>query len=119
MKKPVVRWTCGRVCRNSGRLGWRNSGHSADRLDCEPGVDDVLRLVAVDRADGVDDRPARADPLRRGAQQLELEPGQRRERQRRSGREARTPSPEQGASTSARSKPVRSAGSARPSAWTT
>ena len=41
------------------------------------------------------------------------------ERQRRSGRAARTPSPEQGASTSARSKPVSSAGSARPSAQTT
>ena len=24
MKKPLVRWTCGSVCRNSGRLGWRN-----------------------------------------------------------------------------------------------
>ena len=41
------------------------------------------------------------------------------ERQRRSGRAARTPSPEQGASTSARSNPVSSSGSARPSAQTT
>ena len=40
-------------------------------------------------------------------------------RQRRSGRAASTPRPEHGASTSARSKPARSAGSARPSAWTT
>ena len=41
------------------------------------------------------------------------------ERQRRSGREASTPSPEHGASTRARSKPVSSGGSARPSARTT
>ena len=41
------------------------------------------------------------------------------ERQRRSGRAASTPSPEHGASTSARSKPVSSGGSSRPSAQTT
>ena len=40
-------------------------------------------------------------------------------RQRRSGRELRTPSPEHGASTSARSKPPRSSGSSRASAFTT
>ena len=40
-------------------------------------------------------------------------------RQRRSGREASTPSPEHGASTSARSKPSRSGGRSRPSARTT
>ena len=40
-------------------------------------------------------------------------------RQRRSGRELRTPSPEHGASTSARSKPPRPSGSSRASAFTT
>ena len=79
-KKPAVPWTCGSVCRNSGRRGWRNCGHSSARrrVDLEPGrVDDGLRLVGVDRADRVDDRPARPHALGRGAQQLELELGQR------------------------------------------
>src|SRR5262249_4184038 len=26
MKNPDVRWTCGSVSRNSGRLGWRKAG---------------------------------------------------------------------------------------------
>ena len=29
MKKPLVRWTCGSVSKNSGRLGCRNCGHSS------------------------------------------------------------------------------------------
>ena len=29
MKKPLVPWTCGSVCRNSGRRGCRNCGHSS------------------------------------------------------------------------------------------
>ena len=28
-KKPAVPWTCGSVCRNSGRCGWRNPDHSS------------------------------------------------------------------------------------------
>ena len=79
-KKPAVPWTCGSVCRNSGRRAWRNRGHSSAsvRIDLEPGsVDDLLRLVGVDRADRVDDRAARADPLGCGTQELELELRQR------------------------------------------
>ena len=30
-KNPDVPWTCGSVSRNSGRRGWRNSGHAAPR----------------------------------------------------------------------------------------
>ena len=50
----------------------------AERLDLEPGgVDDGLVLVGVQRADRVDDRAARLRALGRGAQQLELQLGQR------------------------------------------
>ena len=72
------------------------------------GVHDVLVLGRVDRADRVRRpcrRAARARP-RRASSELAGAPGAARPRQRRSGREARTPSPEQGASTSTRSKPV-------------
>src|SRR5471032_1678168 len=49
-----------------------------ERVDLEArGVDDGLILVGVQRADRVDDRPARLHPLRRRAQELELELGQR------------------------------------------
>src|SRR4051812_43593143 len=53
-------------------------GPLLDRLDLEAGgVDDGFVLVRVDRAYGVDDRAARADALGRGAQELELQLGQR------------------------------------------
>ena len=49
-----------------------------ERLDLEPGgIDDGLVLVGVQRADRVDDRPARLRPLGRGPQQLELQLRQR------------------------------------------
>ena len=57
--------------------------------------------------------------LRRHTQQRRLELGQGLARQRRSGRRARTPRPEHGASTSTRSKPARSSGSASASPLTT
>src|SRR5207253_5218497 len=41
------------------------------------GVDDRLVLARVERADGVDDRPARPDALRGGPEQAELELRQR------------------------------------------
>ena len=51
---------------------------SERRIDFEAGcVDDLLRLVGVDRADRVDDRAARAHALRGGAEELELELGER------------------------------------------
>ena len=40
-------------------------------------VDDRLGLVRVDRADRVDDGPSRPDTLSRGAEELELELGER------------------------------------------
>ena len=92
----------------------------AERQHLEPrGVDDRLVLVRVHRADRVDDRAAGPHALGRRAQQLELQlraaaaPAT-------AGRAARasTPSPEQGASTSARSKPSLG-GSSRASATTT
>ena len=78
MKKPLVPWTCGSVCRNSGRVRMAELRPLLDRLDREPGgVDHRLGLVGVDRADGVDDRAAGPHALGGGAQQLELELGQR------------------------------------------
>ena len=50
----------------------------AERLRFEPeGVDDRFVLVCVERADGVEDRAARARALGGGAQQPELQLGQR------------------------------------------
>ena len=65
--------------RNSGRFGWRKAGHSAPRSSTSrPGrVDDRLVLVGVQRADRVDDRPARPHALGGRAQQRELELRQR------------------------------------------
>ena len=78
MKKPLVRWTCGSVCRNSGRRRVAELRPLLDRLDLEAGrVDDGLGLVRVDRADRVDDRAARPHALGGRPQQLELELGQR------------------------------------------
>ena len=78
MKKPLVRWTCGSVSRNSGRRRMPELRPALDRLDLEPRrVDDGLGLVRVERADGVDDRAAGADALGRRPQQLELELRQR------------------------------------------
>ena len=90
-------------------------------VDLEPRrVDDLLGLLGVDRAHRVDDRPSLTHALRGCAKQLELELGERRSaRQRRSGRWLSTPRPEQGASTSARSKRSSSGGRRRPSATTT
>src|SRR5439155_12976253 len=52
---------------------------AAQRLDLETaGFDHRLVLVGVHRANGIDDRPAGPDPARSGAEQLELELGQRR-----------------------------------------
>ena len=78
-KKPEVPCRCGSVSRNSGRVGWLNAGHSAlEVLDLEPGgVDHRLALVGVQRADGVDDRAARLHALGRGAEERELQVGQR------------------------------------------
>ena len=79
MKKPLVRSRSGRVSRNSGRDGCAYCGHSSPSgSTLEPrGVDDRLVLVGVQRADRVDDRAARLRALGRGAQQLELQLGQR------------------------------------------
>ena len=50
----------------------------AERLWLEPRrLDHGLVLVGVERADGINDRPARSDALGRGAHQVELEFGQR------------------------------------------
>ena len=80
MKKPLVPWTCGSVSRNSGRA--RMAELAATRRRARVGLeaarlDDGLVLVGVDRADRVDDRPAGPDALGRGAQQRELQLGQR------------------------------------------
>ena len=78
MKKPLVPWTCGNVCRNSGRLGCRNCAQpSIGSISETGGVDDGLRLVGVDRADRVDDRAAGPDAVGRRPQELELQLGQR------------------------------------------
>ncbi len=75
-KKPAVPWTCGSVCRNSGRprVSELRPLVGEARVDLEPGrVDDGLRLVGVDRAHRVDDRPAGSHALGRCAEELELE----------------------------------------------
>ena len=120
MKKPLVPWTCGSVCRNSGRLGCRNCAQPSIGSTARPDASTTrLGLVCVDRADRVDDRAAGPHALGGRRSSSSWSSGSGCERQRRSGRAARTPSPEHGASTSARSKPVSSGGSERPSAWTT
>ena len=120
MKNPDVPCRCGVVSRNSGPLRVRELRPLlAERLRLEPdGVDDRLVLVGVQRADRVDDRAARPRALGGGAQELELElraAAARASAGRAGG--ARTPRPEHGASTSARSKPLSS--SSRTSALTT
>ena len=78
MKKPLVPWTCGSVCRNSGRLGCRNCAQPSIGSTARPDASTTpLCLVCVDRADRVDDRAP--GPHARGGrlQQLELELGQR------------------------------------------
>src|ERR1039458_1830430 len=65
MKNPLVPWTWRNVSRNWGKRGWAYRGHRTPR--------DRLVLVGIDRADGVDDRPAGLHPRRRGAQERELE----------------------------------------------
>ena len=109
-KKPLVPWRCGRVWRNSGRRAVPELRPlvpecrvDRDRAVGDDGVDDVLAFRRIDRARRVHDRPTRPCPLNRSPKELVLELGQGLARQRRSGRAARTPSPEHGASTSARS----------------
>ena len=80
MKNPAVPWTCGSVCRNSGRrrVPELRPLVGEARVDLEPrSVDDRLRLVCVDRADRVHDRASRSNALCRCLQQLELELGER------------------------------------------
>ena len=79
-KKPAVPCTCGSVCRNSGRRGVAELWplFRERRIDLEPGgVDDRFGLVRVDRADGVDDRPAGTHALRSCSKELELQVGER------------------------------------------
>ena len=90
----------------------------AARAASPDGVDDRLVLVGVQRADRVDDRPARRAFARRRPRAARAGArGAGVPRQRRSGRRPSTPSPEQGASTSARSNPL--SASSRTSALTT
>ena len=79
MKKPLVPWTWGSVSRNSGRRGCAYCGHSSvSGSDFEPArIHDPLVLVGVDRADRVDDRAAGRNALGGGAEQRELQLGQR------------------------------------------
>ena len=79
MKKPSCVDVRQSVCRNSGGVGCRNCGHRPRSVsNSQPGrVDDRLGLVRVDRADRVDDRAARPHALRGGAEELELQLGQR------------------------------------------
>ena len=116
-EEPLVRCTCGSVSRNSGRRGCAKRGHSSPSgSTSRPGrVDDLLVLGRVDRADRVDDRPAGPDALAAARSSASWSSGSGSARQRRSGRRASTPRPEQGASTSARSNPRAPAGArARP-----
>ena len=48
MKKPLVPWTCGSVCRNSGRLGCRNCAQPSIGSIARPGrVDDASASSAL------------------------------------------------------------------------
>ena len=60
--------------RNSGRLAWRNCGHSSasDASGSSPDASTVLGLVAVDRAHRVDDRAAGPDAPGGAEQELQL-----------------------------------------------
>ena len=119
-KKPLVRWSSGNVCRNSGRAGCLELRPVLDRLDGQAGgVDDRFGLVRVDRADRVDDRPPGRTRLGRRLQELELELGERLGAPAQVGRAARTPRP--GARrVDERAVEARQLGGRwRPSAWTT
>ena len=125
-KNPLVPCTCGSVCRNSGRRGWRNAAtrpRVRRRSPARPprrGVDDGLRLVGVDRADGVDDRAARPHarrPRRAGARAGARAAAPRASAGRAARRAHRAPSrARRRARGRSRSAP---AGASRPSAWTT
>ncbi len=121
-KKPLVPWTCGSVSRNSGRDGMRERRPLlAERLD----VAGRSRRRPLRTRPGSACRRSRGSCLpagrapRRSRRSASWRSGSGVARQRRSGRCARTPRPEHGASTSARSKPSSSGGSAVPSASTT
>ena len=80
MKKPLVWWTCGSVCRNSGRRRWPNRGHSSARLSSisRPEASTTASLSSASTVQTEKThRATRADARRRSPQELELELRQR------------------------------------------